>query len=318
MSSNPHLFEIPVAPPFSLHFTVRVLQRLPSNRIDRWEAGIYGRLLPIGERLELVTVTQSGGPQQPAVQACARLAPGEIPAVRRTIQQLLGATIELEPFYELVRRNGPLESLALALAGLKPPRYLSLFEALINAICCQQVSLTVGVLMMNRVSKLAGSYQVIQNEKYFAFPGPEQVSRLKPQQLRGLGLSNAKAAAMAALSEGFATGRHRQEEFEQLPTARAIEKLQSLPGVGAWSARYGLLRGLGRLDVFPTGDVGAARTLGELLGRSPMTPEEAERFARHWKQYAGLLYFHLLGNRYLAEQQERLVLSRVPIPLPLA
>ena len=310
-------FRLPVVPPFSLHYTVRVLQRLPANRVDRWQNGAYSRLVPVTRRYELVTVTQSGDAERPVLEVSSRLAPYEIPQVQQVLEQLLGTAIDLDPFYALLRQNGPLQSLAEALRGLKPPRFLSLFEALANAICCQQVSLTVGILMVNRVAELAGCRKVIRNEKYFAFPSPDQIARLRPERLRDLGLSSVKASALVSLSEEFASGRCRQEQFEQLPTASAVEQLQQLPGVGAWSARYALLRGLGRLEVFPTGDVGAARTLGELLGRSLMTPEEAVSFASHWKEYAGLLYFHLLANRYLPEEQETLAMSRVPGQLPL-
>ncbi len=310
-------FEIPVVAPFSLHYTVRVLQRLPSNRIDRWEDGVYRRLLAVGERWETVAVHQSGPAEYPVVEACARVHPSEVAEVRSAIQRLLGATIDLGPFYEMVRAVAPLSSLATALAGLKPPRYLSLFEALVNAICCQQVSLTVGILMLNRLAVAAGHHRTEHGDTYIAFPATDQILRLKPEEMRGFGLSGSKAAALAALAEVFATGRLRQSEIEQLPTPEALERLQQLDGVGAWSARYALLRGLGRLDVFPSGDSGAARALGELLGQGPMSPEQAEAFARHWKQYAGLLYFHLLGMRYLPERQERLALSRVPVPLTL-
>ena len=311
-------FQIPVVPPFSLYYTARVLQRLPANRVDRSESGVYGRLLPVGERYELVTVTQSGDSEHPGVEVSARLSPAEIAGVQATIQQLLGTALDLSPFYAMIRRNGPLLSLATALSGLKPPRFPSLFEALANAICGQQGNLSVGLLTMNRLAESAGSHRVIHNEKYLAFPAAEQVCRLKPDHLRVLGLSSTRAAALYELSEGFASGRLRPEEIEQLSTPHAMERLQSLSGVGAWSASYALLRGLGRLEVFPVGDVSAARTLGELLGKTPLTPEEAEAFALQWKEYAGLLYFHLWGNRYLPEEQGRLGLSRVPVQIPLS
>ena len=83
-----------------------------------------------------------------------------------------------------------------------------------------------------------------------------------------------------------------------------LARLQKLPGIGPWSARYALLRGLGRLEIFPAGDVGAAHTMGKLVGASAMTPREAQAFAEQWKDYAGLLYFHLLGSRFTEEARE--------------
>ena len=67
-----------------------------------------------------------------------------------------------------------------------------------------------------------------------------------------------------------------------------------LPGVGPWTADYVLLRGLGRLDVFPSGDVGTARTLGRVLGLD-IEPEAAERIAARFAPLRGMLYFCMLG-----------------------
>ena len=50
-----------------------------------------------------------------------------------------------------------------------------------------------------------------------------------------------------------------------MPSRQAQHALMELPGIGPWSAALVLLRGFGRLDVFPPGDVGAARGLGPLL-----------------------------------------------------
>ena len=55
-----------------------------------------------------------------------------------------------------------------------------------------------------------------------------------------------------------------------------------------------LLRGLGRLDVFPSGDVGAARTLGQILGRG-IEPKAAARIATRFAPLRGMLYFCMLG-----------------------
>ena len=67
-----------------------------------------------------------------------------------------------------------------------------------------------------------------------------------------------------------------------------------LPGIGPWTADYVLLRGLGRLDVFPSGDVGAAHTLGRILGRV-IEPPDAVRFAARFAPLRGMLYFCMLG-----------------------
>jgi DNA-3-methyladenine glycosylase II len=66
-------------------------------------------------------------------------------------------------------------------------------------------------------------------------------------------------------------------------------------GVGRWTTEYVLLRGLGRLHVFPGDDVGAQKRLARWLGRSrSLDYAGVRRAVDRWQPYAGLVYFHLL------------------------
>jgi DNA-3-methyladenine glycosylase II len=81
-----------------------------------------------------------------------------------------------------------------------------------------------------------------------------------------------------------------------------------LRGVGRWTAEYALLRGLGRLHVFPGDDVGARNNLARWLDcRASLDYEGVRAAVRHWQPYAGLVYFHLL----LASLAERGTLATV-------
>jgi DNA-3-methyladenine glycosylase II len=85
-----------------------------------------------------------------------------------------------------------------------------------------------------------------------------------------------------------------ESELESLSDEDARALLLELPSVGPWTADYVLLRGLGRLDVFPSGDVGAARTLGRILGRE-LDPRSAGQIAARFAPLRGMLYFSMLG-----------------------
>ena len=56
-----------------------------------------------------------------------------------------------------------------------------------------------------------------------------------------------------------------------------------------------MLRGLGRLHVFPGDDAGARNKLKDFLGLDGQFDyERVERVVSRWEPYAGLVYFHLL------------------------
>ena len=53
-----------------------------------------------------------------------------------------------------------------------------------------------------------------------------------------------------------------------------------------WTAQWLLIRGLGRTDGFPHGDLALARTLGQLLGNQrPPWPNEALDYSRRWSPF---------------------------------
>jgi 3-methyladenine DNA glycosylase/8-oxoguanine DNA glycosylase len=90
-----------------------------------------------------------------------------------------------------------------------------------------------------------------------------------------------------------------EDQLSSMSTGEALRTLTALPGIGPWSAGLVLLRGLGRTDVFPPGDVGAVRGLRALIRRGPQAPlaRVIERFGEH----RGYLYFCALGGWLLSK-----------------
>jgi DNA-3-methyladenine glycosylase II len=118
---------------------------------------------------------------------------------------------------------------------------------------------------------------------------------VSPAALRQFGFSRQKGQAMIELAQSVAEGRVDLEGLAALPDDEVIGDLRELRGVGRWTAEYTLLRGLGRVDVFPGDDVGARNNLQRWLQlRKPLDYEGVRRVLAGWGGYAGLVYFHLL------------------------
>jgi DNA-3-methyladenine glycosylase II len=80
-----------------------------------------------------------------------------------------------------------------------------------------------------------------------------------------------------------------------LPYETALARLGTLPAVGRWTAQFVLLRGLGRLHVFPADDVDARNSLQRWLHLpNPVSHSDVAHIRPRWKPYAGLIYFCLL------------------------
>jgi len=103
---------------------------------------------------------------------------------------------------------------------------------------------------------------------------------------------------MIELSTAIVKGSLNIESLKDLTDQEAVELLCGLHGVGRWTAEYVLLRGLGRLHIFPGDDVGTRNLLQRWLRlRRLLDYQAVHRVLTPWYPYAGLIYFHLLMHR---------------------
>jgi DNA-3-methyladenine glycosylase II len=287
-------------PPFRLDFTVWALRRQPHNQIDQWDGKTYRRVLVVKEAPFLVEVTQVGLPQKPRLDVSVTgntivIEERTKRSIAKLIKKVLGTSEELQEFYAIARKNATLNALADSFIGLKPPCYPSMFESLINAFACQQLSLTVGITLLNRLSETFGVSIKGSGNSIHAFPMPEDLADVKPSVLRRLGFSSNKAHAITALAKSVLEKELDLERVAEMNDQEAVEELRKIIGVGRWSAEYVLLRGLRRLAVFPGDDVGAQNNLQQFLSlKKKPDYETMKRIMLRWKPYGGFVYFHLL------------------------
>ena len=277
---------------------MRVLQRRPTNSVDVWQDDRYLRLLQIEERLCLVEVENRGTIDVPDVRYCIRsgeLSAGDTAILRR----VLGLDVVPEFLQFPVPIEGPLRSAVIALRGMRPPRFANLFESFVNVVPFQQLSLDAGVSIVARLVQRFGLSVEHGGRQYHASPGAGIIAAARLNRLRACGLSLGKAQTLRNLARMIEARELSEEGLSQMTSRQAMHALMELPGIGPWSAALVLLRGFGRLDVFPPGDVGAARGVGALLQLDRRT--SIDRAVERFGDRRGYLYFCGLGSSLLAK-----------------
>lgn len=286
------------APPFRLDYTVWVLRRRPDNLMDRWDGRTYRRALVAAGAPVEVAATQTGDAQQPRlhVTMTGDIATADVAEpVIGMLQRLLGAQVDLHGFYGFSAVDELLGPLADRFRGFKPPRYPTLFEALVNAISCQQLTLTMGIRLLNRLTEAYGPPVATEAGIVHAFPRPADLVDADLEDLRRMSYSYQKARYLTALARAIVDGQIDLEAIASLDDQKALARLCELKGVGRWTAEYFLLRGLGRTHIFPGDDVGARNHLQKWLGLpGPMTYDSTRAALQRWDGYGGLVYFHML------------------------
>lgn len=284
--------------PFYLEATVRVLQRRPSNLVDVWDCGHYFRILAFGDCLTLVEVENRGTIDAPDVRYYIRSGAASA-AVSATLRRILGLDVPAAALLQLARIDSTLVSTVRSLRGMRPPCFADLFEAFLNVIPFQQLSLDAGVAIVGRLVKRFGRQIEYCDRRYYASPSAHTMAAARLDRLRACGLSHKKATTLRSLARSIDSGELREDEISAMKTIEALRTLTALPGIGPWSAALILLRGLGRLDVFPPGDAGAARGLGTLLQLDRLTP--LDRIVERFGDHRGYLYFCGLGASLLGK-----------------
>lgn len=307
--------ELPLepVPPFRLDLTGLALQRRSNNVIDVWDGQTLRRVLPAsasGGRIatpfliEVSSATARGASDDRLrVRVTGQAEEAELAAAgAQGVSNLLGLNRDLTDFYALAADDKRLAPLVRRLEGLKPPRYPGVFEGLLNAVPCQQVTLTFGLQLVERMARAYGPQPTFL-APYLAtgplgLPAPEALARAEPEALSAMGFSRAKARTLIELAKEVSSGVLDVEGLGRLPDDRVQERLGALFGVGRWTAEYVLLRALGRLNVFPDGDSGARNGLARFVGE-PGKPSYAwvAELVAQWQPFAGFVYLHLLVDK---------------------
>jgi DNA-3-methyladenine glycosylase II len=287
-------------PPFRLDLTAWAIRRRPHNVIDHFDGETYRRIVIINDQAVAISVRQIGPAKSPELEVTA-VGPGaskeDLPAIEAVVNRILGLAIDLRGFYRLARGDAALGPLVNRLKGMKPVRFPTNFEAFTNAVAAQLVSLTAGMHVVNRIAAKYGRTCVVDGVTLHACAEAANIARAEVEDLRALGLSRPKARYLIGLAQIALTSDPDFRSAELLDDADAIAALSKFSGVGRWTAEYVLLRGFGRIHIFPGDDVGGRNALRKYLGiEGDLDYAGVRESLARWRAWGGFIYFHLLVN----------------------
>ncbi|HPF34641.1 MAG TPA: methylated-DNA--[protein]-cysteine S-methyltransferase [Candidatus Krumholzibacteria bacterium] len=137
---------------------------------------------------------------------------------------------------------------------------------LVTSIVHQQLSLKAAGTILNRVKALTPGDGP---------PTPRRMARLDDDALRGCGLSRAKVSFLKDLAARVLDGRLDLASLDTMSDEEAVTALTAVKGIGTWTAQMALIFHLGRLDVWPVGDLGMRNGLRLHLGLDEAPDEKA-------------------------------------------
>lgn len=214
-------------------------------------------------------------------------------AAHAMVLRLLGLTGNVRGFEAQARRDSSLAPLVANRPGLHLPLTATVFDGLCWAILGQQINLAFACALRREILALAGE----RIGHLIVHPTPRRLAALDVPTLRERRFSRSKAEYLLGTASAVVSGRIEPERFCEQSAVSVERELTRLRGIGTWTARYTMMRGVGFSDVAPIGDVALAAALAKLTGatRRP-TPDEAEALMQRYSPYRSLATFHLWAS----------------------
>lgn len=274
---------------------LRLRHRAPFDA-DAWLAHVAARAVPGLEEVEGRVVRRvlpgRTGPVLAELDltdgVVARLVLPHLDELSRAVGRLRHwADLDADPARvdEVLGEDPVLAPLVAARPGLRVPGTVDAAELALRTVLGQQVSVAGARTLTGRLVAALGRPTPWG---LHAFPTPAAVAGAGVPGLRPLGLTGARAAALAALAAALDGGLDLDPGADR---ERSRAALAALPGIGPWTVDYVTLRALGDPDVFPAHDLVLRQVLGGV------TPAEARRRAERWRPWRGYAAQHLWTSR---------------------
>ncbi len=160
------------------------------------------------------------------------------------------------------------------------------FAALVHAVAHQQLNGTAAKTILGRFTALSPGR---------AFPRPADLSTVTDVQLRAVGFSMAKVAAIRDLAAKALDGTiPSAAALARLDDDVIVERLTAARGVGRWTVEMLLISHLGRPDVLPADDFGVRAGFRIAYGLDAMpTPRQLLAHGECWRPWRTVASWYL-------------------------
>lgn len=126
----------------------------------------------------------------------------------------------------------------------------------------------------------------------------EGLEQLTDEQIRSCGLSAAKVRSLRDLCRHIRAGQVPLDRLDSLPDDELRRVLTEVHGIGPWSVDMFMIFCLGRMDVFPVGDLGLRLGVQSSYGLpEPPRPEELVHWGRKWQPYRTVATWYMWRSR---------------------
>jgi DNA-3-methyladenine glycosylase II len=285
-------------PPFDFSLSAAIFSR-GDPRFRQFSGGIFRHAMAIGGLPLLLEVRSTGTTGAPELTVATR-SDRPIPAGIRNeaeaiVSRIFSTGDDLAPFYHAMAPDPVMTDLTRQMYGLRAPSTPTVFEALVDSVIEQQISLKAAQSVEYRLIAALGPSLSVDGSLFYCYPGAEVLAGTTDATFRSCGLTLRKGEYLRGIAQQVLAGKLDPESFRAYPeTESIIAELVKCRGIGRWTAELTILRGLHRPDAFPADDVGVRRFISRYyLGGEKIAATDARTFAERWGPWKGFAAYYL-------------------------
>ena len=160
---------------------------------------------------------------------------------------------------------------------------VSHFESLVESVVSQQLAVKAADVIFGRVKTLAKGRVT-----------PSRIAAISEADMRQAGLSAAKFKTIQGLAEAAESKRIKINKLHEIEDDQYIfDQLTSLWGIGPWTVDMFMMFQLGRLDVWPTGDLGVRRGWEKIHAlKEEIEPKALEKKGEKFRPYRSVIAWY--------------------------
>ena len=158
------------------------------------------------------------------------------------------------------------------------------FLTLVRSIVAQQISGAAARTILSRLLEAIAPAKI----------SPESVSEFDVDGLREIGVSRQKATYILDLAAQVENGNVDLQKIGRKSDQEVIDELVQVKGIGVWTAQMFMMFSLGRMDVFPDGDLGIQQGIKKNYPiKCELTTKKMHEIAEPWHPYATIASWYL-------------------------
>jgi DNA-3-methyladenine glycosylase II len=163
------------------------------------------------------------------------------------------------------------------------PKPVTHFQALVESVISQQLAVKAADTIFLRVKKLAGGRIT-----------PVRIAEISEAAMREAGVSGAKFKSIQGLADATLSKRININKLHEIDDDQLIfDQLTSLWGIGPWTVDMFMMFQLGRLDIWPTGDLGVRRGWEKIHSLSDeIAPKDLEVKGEKFRPYRSVIAWY--------------------------